>query len=123
MDMEVGPGAALASLEFWIPVGDHPVKRRTKDGRLIDVRLTLFAVHDATGRVAGASGRARDIADRLAAERELQRLAAAAEYGTDVVISACRCRGWSPALGSCTASTGKRGGCSRPGRPRRSRRP
>jgi PAS domain S-box-containing protein len=42
--------------------------RQTKDGRLIDVSLTLSAIKDATGRVVGVSKVARDITDRKAAE-------------------------------------------------------
>ena len=46
--------------------------RRAKDGRLLDVSLTVSPVRDSTGRVVGASKIARDITDqnRAAAERE-----------------------------------------------------
>ena len=46
--------------------------RRAKDGRLLDVSLTVSPVRDSTGRVVGASKIARDISDqkRAAAERE-----------------------------------------------------
>src|SRR6185436_19038762 len=46
--------------------------RRAKDGRLLDVSLTVSPVRDSTGRVVGASKIARDITDqkRSAAERE-----------------------------------------------------
>lgn len=47
--------------------------RITKDGRRIDVALTVSPVHDRAGRVIGASKVARDITDRKRAER-LQRL-------------------------------------------------
>lgn len=67
--------------------------RRRKDGRLIDVSLTISPVKDAQGRVVGASKIARDITDRKRAEaalreseRRLQELLAAvpaAIYTTD----------------------------------------
>ena len=46
--------------------------RRHKDGRLLNVSLTVSPVRDSTGKVVGASKIARDITDqmRLAAERE-----------------------------------------------------
>jgi len=46
--------------------------RCTKDGRLLDVSLTVSPVRDSTGRVVGASKIARDITDqnRAAAERD-----------------------------------------------------
>ena len=46
--------------------------RRAKDGRLIDVSLTVSPVRDSSGRVIGASKIARDITEqkRTAAERE-----------------------------------------------------
>jgi PAS domain S-box-containing protein len=43
--------------------------RRTKDGRLIDVSLTVSPVRNAAGQVVGASKIARDISDRRAFER------------------------------------------------------
>ena len=46
--------------------------RRAKDGRLLDVSITVSPVRDVTGRVVGASKIARDITEqnRAAAERE-----------------------------------------------------
>jgi len=48
--------------------------RLTKDGRRIDVSLTISPITDSTGRVTGASSIARDIGNRKKAEAELQRL-------------------------------------------------
>ena len=50
--------------------------RRAKDGRLLNLSLTVSPVRDATGRVVGASKVARDITDRIRAEKELERLLA-----------------------------------------------
>ena len=48
--------------------------RRTKDGRLIDVSVTVSPVRDAADRVVGASKIARDITERKRAEAELKLL-------------------------------------------------
>jgi PAS domain S-box-containing protein len=50
--------------------------RVTKDGRLIDVALTISPVRDQTGQIVGASKILRDITDRKRIERELQELLA-----------------------------------------------
>ncbi len=44
--------------------------RQTKDGRLIDISLTVSPIRNAAGRVVGASKMARDISDRRRLERE-----------------------------------------------------
>jgi PAS domain S-box-containing protein len=49
----------------------HTVRRR-KDGRLLDVSLTISPVRDASGRVVGASKVARDITEQKQAERALR---------------------------------------------------
>ena len=48
--------------------------RRTKDGRLLDVSLTVSPIRDAAGRVVGASKIARDISERRAFEQIRQAL-------------------------------------------------
>jgi PAS domain S-box-containing protein len=53
--------------------------RVAKDGRQIDVSLTISPVRDAAGRIIGASKVARDITGQKRAERELQAAKAAAE--------------------------------------------
>ena len=58
-----------------------------KDGGLIDVSVTDSPILDGDGRVIGIARTTRDITERKRAERELQRLAQAAEYGSDAVIS------------------------------------
>ena len=50
-------------------VEPHDTKRRHKDGRLIDVSLTVSPVHDERGTVVGASKIAHDIRARKEAER------------------------------------------------------
>jgi PAS domain S-box-containing protein len=51
----------------------HEVVRRRKDGTLIDVSLTLSAVRDAEGRVAGASAIMQEITERKRTEAERER--------------------------------------------------
>src|SRR5262249_26642009 len=50
-------------------VANYETQRRTKDGRLIDVSLTISATRDEAGRVTGFSTFARDITERKAIER------------------------------------------------------
>lgn len=47
-------------------------KRRRKDGREIDVSITISPIHDSEGRVCGASNIARDISERKHAEAALR---------------------------------------------------
>jgi signal transduction histidine kinase len=47
--------------------------RRTKDGRLLDISLTLSPVRDADGQILGASKVARDISEHKRAEERLRR--------------------------------------------------
>jgi PAS domain S-box-containing protein len=53
--------------------------RRRKDGRLVDVSLTISPVRNAAGRVVGISKVARDVTERRRAERELTRAKETAE--------------------------------------------
>jgi PAS domain S-box-containing protein len=46
--------------------------RRRKDGRLLDISLTVSPMRDETGRVVGASKIARDITEQKVAERRLR---------------------------------------------------
>jgi PAS domain S-box-containing protein len=50
---------------------DHfETERLTKDGRRLDISLTVSPVRDATGKVVGASKIARDITEKKQLERE-----------------------------------------------------
>src|SRR5919198_66431 len=51
--------------------------RRAKDGRLIDISLTVSPIRDARGQVIGASKIARDISERKRMDAELEMLVAA----------------------------------------------
>jgi PAS domain S-box-containing protein len=60
-------------------VGHFETQRVTKDGRVIDVSLSVSPVRDAEGTIIGAAKVARDITERKRAEAERERLLAAAE--------------------------------------------
>jgi PAS domain S-box-containing protein len=60
-------------------VGHYETLRRAKDGRIIDVSLSVSPIRDADGTIIGAAKVARDITERKRAEVERERLLAAAE--------------------------------------------
>lgn len=53
-------------------IDHYETKRKTKDGRILTVSLTVSPIRDATGRVIGASKVARDITDRERHEHALR---------------------------------------------------
>jgi PAS domain S-box-containing protein len=59
---------------------DHfETERLAKDGRLLNISLTVSPIKDASGRVVGASKVARDITDRVRAEADREALLVVAE--------------------------------------------
>src|SRR5438477_4670030 len=64
--------------------------RVTKDGRLVDVSLTVSPVRDSTGRIVGASKIARDISDRRRFDAKRARLAARDHASSDVTVRTTR---------------------------------
>ncbi|MDB5297603.1 MAG: Chemotaxis protein methyltransferase CheR [Phycisphaerales bacterium] len=69
----------LARLHRGERVDHFETVRVTKDGRLVDVSVTISPVRDATGKIVGASKIARDITGRKQAERDLRAARDAAE--------------------------------------------
>jgi diguanylate cyclase (GGDEF)-like protein/PAS domain S-box-containing protein len=71
-----------------------------RDGTPFDTDVTMAPIRRAGGdAIVGVSALVKDVSARKRAERELQRLASAAEYGADAVISVdldARIRHWSP---------------------------
>jgi PAS domain S-box-containing protein len=61
--------------------------RVAKDGRPVEVSITVSPVRDGDGRVVGASKIARDITERRGGEIALARLAAIVESSDDVILS------------------------------------
>ncbi|HYX39352.1 MAG TPA: PAS domain S-box protein, partial [Oligoflexus sp.] len=67
---------------------DHYVtKRRTKDGRIIDVSLTVSPIFDAYGLIVGASKVGRDITAQLHAHELQAQLAAVVKFSDDIIAS------------------------------------
>jgi PAS domain S-box-containing protein len=64
----------LARLRRGEPIDHFHTVRRAKDGRLLDVSITVSPVRDSSGRVVGASKIARDITDQKRAAVERERL-------------------------------------------------
>jgi PAS domain S-box-containing protein len=58
-----------------------------RDGKLIDVSLTISAIRDASGKVVGASTIGRDISDRKRADEERKLLASIVESSDDAIIT------------------------------------
>lgn len=54
-------------------IKDIETIRRTKDGRIIDINLTLSPVKDAAGNIMATSGISRDISEKKRTEKELSR--------------------------------------------------
>ena len=68
-------------------IRNYETRRKTKDGRVIDVELTRTAVHDDAGRLLGFSAIVRNISDRKRLERQLltaERLATAGQVAAGV---------------------------------------
>jgi PAS domain S-box-containing protein len=59
----------IARIKAGERVDTHETVRRHKSGRLLDVSLTVSPIHDADGRIVGASKIARDVTARKEAER------------------------------------------------------
>ena len=60
--------------------------RRTKDGRLIPVSLTVSPIRDATGRIIGASKVARDTSESEQSDRLRARIAAIVDSSDDAIV-------------------------------------
>lgn len=67
--------AILAKIGRGEKVEHFETQRLHKDGRLVDVSVTISPIYDLDGRVIGASKIARDISKAKAAEKEIHRLA------------------------------------------------
>ena len=76
----------MAEILDRIRIGDrvdhYETTRRRKDGATIAISLTVSPIHDADGRVVGASSIARDITER---ERVQEQLRSASEYARSLI--------------------------------------
>jgi two-component system, OmpR family, sensor histidine kinase VicK len=77
----------LDQLRKGIRVDHFETKRLTKEGKLIDVSLTISPVRDESGAIIGLSKIARDITDQRYAGEQTAMLAAIVQSTDDVVIS------------------------------------
>lgn len=68
-------------------VEHYETVRITKNGKRLDISLTISPIHDETGAVIGASKIARDISDRKTAESELEKFASIIQSSSDAIIS------------------------------------
>lgn len=62
----------LARLKSGERIESYETRRRAKDGRILDVSLTISPILDVEGRVIGASKVARDITDRRRRDEEIR---------------------------------------------------
>jgi PAS domain S-box-containing protein len=69
------------------PVDHYETKRQTKDGRILDISLTVSPIRDASGVIIGASKVARDITEQKRGLEFQERLAAIVESSDDAIIS------------------------------------
>src|SRR5215471_9851969 len=87
----------LARLRRGERIDHFETVRRTKDGRLVDMSITVSPIKDAAGRIVGASKVARDISDRrrleeqrvllLAHEQDARRRAEALNNAKDELLA------------------------------------
>jgi diguanylate cyclase (GGDEF)-like protein/PAS domain S-box-containing protein len=68
-------------------VAPYETRRRTKDGRIVDVLSSVSPVRDEAGAVSGASVIMRDISERRKAEAARAELAAIVEQSNDAIIT------------------------------------
>ena len=78
----------LAHLRRGEKIDHFETRRRTKDGRLLDISLTVSPVRDASGKIIGASKIARDITEK---KRNEERLAASEHYLQAVLATVPEC--------------------------------
>ena len=69
-DRRAEQNEVLARIRRGERVDHFETVRRTKDGRLVDMSITVSPIKDATGRIVGASKAARDISERRRLEEQ-----------------------------------------------------
>ena len=80
-------GRILDDIRSGRVVKSHQSVRRHKDGRLLDISLTVSPLHDASGKVVGASEVARDISGEKRIEQEMRIAATAFEAHEGMMIT------------------------------------
>ncbi|WP_285556754.1 PAS domain-containing hybrid sensor histidine kinase/response regulator [Actinoplanes regularis] len=91
MIMPPDHAADLPALLTLVGHGEHiehfETRRVCKDGRVLDVSVSIAPVFDETGSVAGAATIARDITAGKVAQAEARRLAAIVQFSDDAIIA------------------------------------
>jgi PAS domain S-box-containing protein len=77
----------LARIRAGMVVDHFETQRQAKDGRLIDISLTVSPIRDRAGLIVGASKIARDITEHRRVGKAAQHLAALVESADDAIIS------------------------------------
>jgi hypothetical protein len=86
-DRQVEEDAILSHLAHGERVMNYETVRNTKDGRSIDVSVTVSPMRDAEGRIIGASKIVRDITARKQAEEQVHLLMHEADHRAKNILS------------------------------------
>ncbi len=79
-----GSGSLLATVSAGEAVRQVDTQRMAKDGRRIDVSISMSPIRDDTGKIIGAAAFTRDISLRIAAEERLRRSEAQLEEAQEL---------------------------------------
>jgi PAS domain S-box-containing protein len=77
----------LARVRAGEKIAHFETVRRAKDGRLVDVSITVSPIRDRKGGIVGVSKVARDITERKKADIAFERLAAIVDSSDDAVVA------------------------------------
>lgn len=80
------PSQFLAKIKRAESVENYETVRITKDGRRVDVSVSISPIKDANGKIVGASTIARDITELRRKEETLQELSRAVEQSPSIVV-------------------------------------
>ena len=83
--------AILARVADGERVEHYETVRQRKDGRLIDISLTVSPIYDSTGKMIGASSIARDITERKRADEKLRAANQSIDARTTLLASIVDC--------------------------------
>ena len=85
-DREGEESEIISKLKKGEKIDHFETKRITREGKLLDISLTISPIRNSNGTVIGASKIARDITDRKKSEELNARLAAIVQSSDDVII-------------------------------------
>jgi len=103
-DRQSEEDAVLESIRAGRRVDHFETVRKTREGRLIPISLTVSPVLDAKGRVIGASKIARDISERKRAEEQAARMAQRDAFLAEVTLTLTRSPDYEQALRTLAAA-------------------